>query len=108
MKEQDPWGPQYKRRVKTYFSMFIGTICVVLGGTLLLLKRASPAEITTFYDVVLGGGIILLGLCAALPQVFMPVIALLIDKIPGGSATISNDILDPLIEELKDERNGME
>lgn len=95
----EPWGDEHRKRVRGYYSMFIGTLCVFLGGILLVWDKKHSNPSTTM-ELVVSGGIVLLGLVAAMPQTFMPIISKLIERIPGGPNVEPRADLEEIVERM--------
>lgn len=101
------WDPEHKQKVRSYYSMFIGTICVFLGGALLLWDQRHPHPKTSV-EIIVSGGIILLGLVAAMPHTFMPIVSNLIERIPGGPDNSNLLSIEETIQQALRERGDVD
>ena len=78
------WSPEYRQRIRMVYGLVIGSVLIV-GGLVLLVIAVLNFEKVGWPLGALAGGLILLGLAASLPTVFLPVLAAVLNRIPFGS-----------------------
>ena len=90
-------------RVQTVYALAVGGVVTLAG--LVILVASVLFEALDWRATVAGGGLVLLGLAASMPRIFLPILSAVLKKIPWGRVADNGDLTRAL---PKLERNDEE
>ena len=87
-------------RVQTVYALAVGGVVTLAG--LVILVADVLVEALDWRATVAGGALVLLGLVASMPRVFMPVLSAVLKKIPWGRVEIPHALPQIVPDEAGD------